>query len=109
MPIAPPPVQFDYVAKAKIGDQVKYMLRHNRRRPRPAKLFRVLHNRPQRRSMQVVEMCVRDQNQIDGRKIADSDTGLPEALQYEQPACKIRVNDYVFPADLQKKAGVPNE
>src|SRR5258708_4680718 len=59
--------------------------------------------------MQVVEMRVRDQHQVDGRKIMDSHPRPPQSFQDEQPAREVWVNNDVFSAYLQKKTGVTDE
>ena len=59
--------------------------------------------------MQVIEVGMGDQDQIDWGKIADVDSRLPQALQNEQPAGKIGINDHILSPNLQEKAGMPNK
>src|SRR5579863_739641 len=57
----------------------------------------------------MVKMRMRNQHQVEGRKIAQPHSRLTQALQDKQPTRKIRIDDDVLPADLQEKAGVANE
>ena len=59
--------------------------------------------------MQVIEVGVRDQNQIDRGKIGNAQAGTPETFQYEEPAREVRIDHYTLPAHLHKKAGVADE
>ena len=59
--------------------------------------------------MQVVKVCMRDQYEIDGRQVADADTGLSQSLQNEEPSRKIRIDQYVFTTHLDKEAGVADK
>src|SRR5579864_6157626 len=59
--------------------------------------------------MKMIEVGMRDQNQIDRGKIDNAQAGPSEAFQNEEPAREIRVDDYALPAHLHKKAGVPDE
>ncbi len=54
-------------------------------------------------------MRMRDQYDIDRGKVAQPHSRLAQPLQHEQPARKIRVDQHILPAHLQKKAGVANE
>ena len=69
----------------------------------------MLDDGSQRRPVQMVKVRVRDQNQIDSRKIANSYSWFAQPLQHKQPARKIGIDDDVLSANLQEKAGVPNE
>ena len=57
----------------------------------------------------MIKMRVGNQHNIDRRQVVDFDPWLPQPLQHEQPARKIRVNDNVFPANLHQEAGMTNE
>ena len=54
-------------------------------------------------------MRVGDQHQIDGRKVVDSYSWLPQAFQNKEPAGEVWINYDVFSADLQKETGVADE
>src|SRR6266496_1114707 len=85
------------------------MLRNHRGWRRSAPALGVLHQRPQRWHMKMVEMGVRDQNQINGREIVDLHSRLPQSLKYKKPARKIWINEDIFSADLHEKAGMPDK
>ena len=57
----------------------------------------------------MIEVRVRNQNEINGRKIWNSDPGLPQSLKHKKPTGEVRINDYVFAAHLQEKSGVADE
>src|SRR5437016_14367680 len=59
--------------------------------------------------MQMVEVGMGDQHQINRRQVLKPYAGLAEALQNEQPASKIGVNDNILLAHLHEKAGVANK
>jgi len=59
--------------------------------------------------MQVIEVRVRDQHQIDRRQVRDAQAGAAQAFEHEEPAGKIRVDDDVLSADLQKETGVADK
>jgi len=52
---------------------------------------------------------VRDEDQINRRKIADAQTRAPEPLQDEQPPGKVWIDHYVSATDLHEEAGVPDK
>ena len=57
----------------------------------------------------MVEVRVRHQNDIDGWKIADSKSGTAQALEHEEPAGKVGVDQHTAPAELHEKTGVADE
>jgi len=59
--------------------------------------------------MEMIEVGVRDQNQIDRGKIGNAQAWTSQAFQDEEPARKVGVDDYALTAHLHKKAGVPDE
>jgi len=59
--------------------------------------------------MEMVKMRMGHQDEIDWRQVPHMQAGLPQALQEEQPARKIRIDDYALPADLQEKARMSDE
>ncbi|SPE45429.1 hypothetical protein SBA7_820031 [Candidatus Sulfotelmatobacter sp. SbA7] len=85
------------------------MMRHHDHRRRRSPTPSLLHNRPQRWPVQVVEMRVRDQHQVNGWQIAQLYARLSQALQHEQPARKIGIDNYILPAHLDEETGVANE
>src|SRR6266404_349021 len=80
VPVAAPPVQFDHVTKSEIRDQIENMFWHDDCWSRPAPALCVLHERPQRRPVQVVKMRVRNQDDINRRKVLNSYPGLTQSL-----------------------------
>src|SRR5579872_2125934 len=109
MPVTVPPVQLDDVAKAKVSDQIKYMLGHDDGGRGAPKLLGVLDQRSQRGPMQVVEVGMGNEHEIDWRQIADPHSGLAQSFQDKKPARKIRIDDDVLAAHLKEKTGVSNE
>jgi hypothetical protein len=59
--------------------------------------------------MQMVKVCVSDENVIDRRQVFDAHARAAKPLQDEQPARKVRINHNVLAAGLQKKSRVANE
>ena len=59
--------------------------------------------------MQVIEVGVRNQNQIDRRKIGNPESRTAQALQHKQPARKIGIDEDVQPANLHEETGVTDE
>ena len=57
--------------------------------------------------MKVIEMGVGQENQIDGWQIFDSQSGMLNPLQEEQPICKVWVDERVEFLELNQKGGVP--
>ena len=95
--------------EAQIGDQIEYMMRNYQCR-RGSRLAACLpRDGPQRLAMQVIEVRVRHQHNIHWRQIAQIQSRLPQALQNEQPAREVGIDDDVLSANLQKKTGVADE
>jgi len=59
--------------------------------------------------MQMIEMRMRDQNQVDGRQVTKLYSRTPQAFKHEKPSGKIGVDDDVLMAHLQKEAGMSDE
>src|SRR5205807_8170560 len=66
-----PPVQFYYVLEAKEAHYIGDMPWYNQRGRPTRRAPRHPHDSPQRRPVQVIEVRMRDQHVIDGRKLAD--------------------------------------
>src|SRR5580658_2989800 len=69
----------------------------------------ILHQSPQRRPMQMIEVGMRHQHQINGWQVPHSKSGTPQALEHEKPAREVRVNHHALPAQLHKETGMPDE
>src|SRR5690349_3159667 len=67
-----PPVKFDNLRKSEIGDQIGHMRRNDDGRRCAALPQRVLHNGTQRWAMKMIEVRVRDQHEINGWKVGDT-------------------------------------
>jgi hypothetical protein len=50
-----------------------------------------------------------NQNQINWRQVAHLQAWPPQALQDEQPARKVGIDENILPADLEEKTGVADE
>ena len=109
MTITIPPVELDYIIESEVGNQIEDVVRYHDRRRRSAAISSVLDDRAQRWPVQVVEVGMGNQYQIDGWKVAQTDTGLAQTFEHEQPACKIGIDDHVLTTDLHEKAGVSDE
>lgn len=59
--------------------------------------------------MQVIEVRVRNQHRVDGRKIAQAKSWATQTLQNEDPLCEVGVYDDVLPANLQKETRMTDE
>src|ERR1700685_3278380 len=57
----------------------------------------------------MVEVRVRNKNQVDRRQIAHPQPRTAQPLQHKKPACKVGIDRHALPAHLQKKAGVTDE
>ena len=57
----------------------------------------------------MVEMRVRDENEIDRRKICDPQAGTPKSLQYKEPAREVGIDHYTLSRDLHKETGMTDE
>src|ERR1700736_2826372 len=63
----------------------------------------------QRLAMQVIKVRVRHQNKVHRRQVAQVQSRLTQALEDEQPAREVGIDDDVLSANLQKEAGVSDE
>ncbi len=59
--------------------------------------------------MEMVEVRVRNQHRINCRKIAQPQTGTAQALEDEDPAGEVRVDQDVLAAHLEEEAGMSDE
>jgi hypothetical protein len=59
-------------------------------------------------AVEMIEMGVRDQNQVDGGKVAKRDSGMFDALDDLQPLRPIRVDEDTVLGSLNKEGGVPD-
>ena len=109
MPRTLPPIEFDDFREAKIGDQIGNMSGNDDGRCNAAGAQIVLHDGAQRRTMQMIEVSVRNQHHIDGRKIGDAQARPAQALQHEEPARKVGIDDHTLAANLHEEAGVANK
>ena len=57
----------------------------------------------------MVEMRVRDQNEIDRWKICDPQAGTPKPLQYKEPAREVGIDHYTLSRDLHKETGMTDK
>src|ERR1700682_139057 len=98
-----PPVQFDDLGKSQVGDQIGNMAGDDDGRRSSTLPQIMLYDRPQGWAMQVIEVRMGYQDQVNRGQIAYSQSGAPQALEYEKPASEIRINDYVLPPHLNKE------
>ena len=104
-----PPVELHDVIETEVGNEVEHVVRDHDCRGRSPASPRVFYDRSQRWTVQVIEMGVRNHDQIDWRQIANPQTWLAQSFQHEQPAREIGIKYDILPADLHEKAGMPNE
>lgn len=57
----------------------------------------------------MIEVRMRDQHVIHGRQVAELHAGPAQALENEEPASEIGINDEVAAADLHKESGMADE
>ena len=109
MPRTFPPVELNDFGKPEIRNQIRDVSWDDDCRRHSARAQVVLHDGPQRCTVQMIEVGVRNQHHIDGRQISDSQAGPPQALQHKKPARKVGIDDNALPAHLQKETGVADE
>ena len=59
--------------------------------------------------MEMIEVSMRNQHYVDGREIGDAQAWTAQALQHEEPAREVRIDDYAPAANLYEEAGVADE
>ncbi len=59
--------------------------------------------------MEMIEVRMGHQHHVDGRQIGDAQAGTAQALQHEQPAREVGIDDDALPANLHEEAGVTDE
>src|SRR5438093_11325218 len=91
MPIAVPPVQFDHIAEAEVGHQIKDMVQHNNRGRSVLSTAGLLLHGAQRWTMQMVKVDVRYPQQVERWQVAEVNDRLSQALKHEQPARKVEM------------------
>lgn len=104
-----PPFKFDNVFEAEIRDEIEDVMGHDERRRLASFPASLACDGTQRLTMKMIKMRVRHEHDIHRRKIAQAQPGTAEALQNEEPAGEVGIDDYVHAADLQKEAGVAYE
>src|SRR5262249_50871023 len=66
-------------------------------------------NGAERRPMQMVEMCMRDQDRVNRGQVTKPQPGSTKALQNENPAGEVRVDQEVLATYLYEQAEVSDE
>src|ERR1700733_14468908 len=59
--------------------------------------------------MQMIKMCVGYKHHVGWRQVAEVQSRLTQALQNEEPAREVGIDDDILPPNLQKEAGMPDE
>ena len=95
--------------EAEIGNQIEKMMRDDQRGRGSGLAARLPRDGAQRLPMQVIEVRVRHQHDIHRRQVAQIQSRLTQALENEEPAREVGIDDDVLSANLQKEAGVPDE
>jgi len=62
----------------------------------------------QRAAIQMIEMRVGDQDEINGREIAEFDPGMLDPLDHLEPSRPIGINEHAVLGSLNEKGGVSN-
>src|SRR5579864_5295582 len=109
MTIVIPPVELDDLIETEIRHQVEHVMRNDQRGGAAGQPPRMVHDGAQRRTMQVIEMRMRHQHQVDGRKVVNAQPGFAYPLQKKEPAREVRVDGDVLPAHLHKERGMADE
>ena len=84
-------------------------MRHDQLRRFLSHAHRVLHDGTERGTMQMIEVSVRDQHQVNRRKVANLHARLAQSLQQEKPTREIWINQNVLAAHLDKETRMPDE
>src|ERR1700681_4863737 len=104
-----PPFKFDNSLVAQVGNQIEEMMRNDQRGRGASLALSLARDGTQRLSVQVIEVRVRHEDDVHRRQVSQVQSRLAQSFQDEEPACKVRIDNDVLPAYLQKKAGVPDE
>ena len=105
-----PPIELDNLRESQIRNQVGNMGRNDDGRGHAARVQVILHNRAQRWAMQVIEVCVRNQHQINGRKIGNAQLrDCRKRLSTNNQRAKLGSMTTLLAADLNKEAGMSDE
>jgi len=57
----------------------------------------------------VIEMRVRNQHHVDGRQVANTESGSADAFQQKQPTREVWIDQNALPAHLHEKRSVADE
>ena len=104
-----PPFEFDNLFKSEIGDQVEQVMRYDESGRGSGLAAGLPRDGAQRLAVQVIKVRVRHQDKIHRRQVAQVQSRLTQALEDEQPAREVGIDDDVLSANLQKEAGVSDE
>jgi len=107
--IGVPPFEFDDLLVAEIGDEIEKMVRDNEGGRGSSLSAGLARDGAQRLAVQVIEVGMGDQDDIHGREFAEVESGAAQAFQDKEPAREVGIDDDVVLADLEEKAGVPDE
>src|SRR5260221_3436733 len=78
--IGVPSFEFDYLLESEIGNQVKQVMRHDERGRGSGLAAGLPRDGAQRLAMEVIEVSVRDQDNVHWRQVAQIQSRLPQAL-----------------------------
>jgi hypothetical protein len=85
------------------------MMRDDESRCRSSFAASLARDRAQRLAVQVIEMRVGYEHNVHRRQVAEIESGLPQALKNEKPACEVGIDDDILSANLEKEAGMTDE
>jgi hypothetical protein len=93
-----PPLKLDDPVKSQSARECAHTPRHHPdfRRRQPANGWLV----------KVIEMGVREQDQIDGRQVLDFESGSANAFQQKKPVRKIRIDQHIQVGKLDQERGM---
>ena len=107
--VAVPPLEFDDLLEAEVGDEVEDVVRDDERGRGAGLAAGLAGDGPQRLAVEMVEVGVRDEDDVHGRKVAETQAGLAKTFEDKEPAGEVGVDDDVAASDLEEEAGMSNE
>src|SRR5581483_10630751 len=104
-----PPIHLNHAIHAKIGDEIADVARDDNGGFLAVFAKVGASHGAERRTMEMIEMSMRDKNEIDARKVGNAHAGSTEAFQHKNPGRVIGIDYDILAAELDEEAGVADE
>lgn len=104
-----PPFERAYFGESELADEILYALRNDDQRRSSTAFARMADDAPKGWEIQMIHVCVRQQNRIDGRQVFDADAGTAEPMDENKPVREDGIDENVASVELQKKRCVADE